>query len=106
MDITNGENLRYDVCFDSQEVVFWKNDSMAANDMRLLSLWLPMEWQKHLPQIVGGFARITINGTIPKMFVIMPQTNLDGGIFGVATNDDFIWRDSTRLRYFEGKISN
>jgi hypothetical protein len=106
VDITNGENLRYDVYFDSQEVGYENKDSLTANDLKLLSLSLPSEWQQHSPKIVGGFVRMTINGTIPKMFVIMPQTNLDNSLIGVVTNDDFIWRDSTRLRYFEGRISN
>jgi hypothetical protein len=105
-DITNGENLRYDVYFDSQEVGFENKDSLTANDLKSLSLCIPSEWQQHLPQVVGGFVSITINGTVQKMFVINPQTNSDwDNVIGVVTNDDFIWRDSTRRKYKWG-ISN
>lgn len=105
VDLTNGENLRYDVGFESQDVSSENKGLIAAKDLKVLQFWLPREWQQRQPEVVGGFAALTINNTVSKRFVIFPQTNRYM-VFGVATNNDFVWRDPTRLHYSFTGLSN
>ena len=92
---------RFDLFFEPDDSLF-NSESLSTSEINVLRIGIP-RWSSRddfgaSPIVVGGQAELTINSSLPKNFIIPPQTNVFHFATSLATNGTFVPLTFEQLR--------